>query len=695
MSIGVIFGLLMLIVPVPKALVDILMTLNLALGVLVLLTVINTPRASNFTSFPQVTLLVTLFGIGINVASTKLILSADGTNPAILAANQSAMVQAFANIVAGNNIVIGFVVFIMFIVLQMVVITKGATRVAEVSARFTLDAMSPKMLDIDSQLNSGFINEEQARSMKDDLRRDIDFYSNMDGASKFVSGNVTFGIFVTVINLIGGFAVGMGMKHLNWNDSLSIYTKLTIGDGLLSQIPSLVISFATGILVTADKSDETLGEQVKKNFSIDGTIYQIVGGFIIAMALAFHNSTSGFLIPIGALLVYYGFRLKTEKLIKEKAEQEAAANVKGKTQTGGSADDVENVGELDPLSLELGYALIPLVDEEKGAKLLERVTRIRKETRLDLGLIVPRIRIIDNMILEPSEYSFKILGIEAGKGRLKLGYYMAINTGDVREELKGEATQDPAFGMPAIWIPEDNRQEAENAGYAVVDPPTVIATHLTEIIRSHASEILGREETKKLVDRCAESNKIVVDEVMNTAKYTYGQIQKVLQNLLREQVSIRNMVLILETLANYDSKVSPWVLTEKVREALGKQICLQYADENKKLRVLNLSQNLSEMILNHQFIPTDGSRPYVALDPVDGRRWISTVSQYFAEMRNNGYQPIILCPAEIRQLVKASTERELPGIVVISINEVLAAGSTVQLEVLGEIKDEGEDAING
>jgi flagellar biosynthesis protein FlhA len=372
---------------------------------------------------------------------------------------------------------------------------------------------------------------------------------------------------------------------------------------------------------------------------------------------------------------------------EQKKVAEAAA--KNRTQTGGSPEDVSPVVPLDPLSLELGYALIPLVDKEKGAELLERVTRIRREAALDLGLVVPRIRIIDNMTLEPSEYCFKIRGIEAGRSKIRLGYYMCMNTGNVTEEIKGDKTKDPAFGMPAVWIPEDRRVEAERAGYAVVDPPTIIATHLTEIIRSHAAEILGRQEVSAIITKIKETNSVVVEEVLTNCKFTYGEIEKVLQSLLREQVSIRNMVIILETLANFGPIThNTWVLVEKVREALGLQICLQYADSDHRLRVMNLAQDLSEKLLEHKVEPPDGSQPFVALDPVDGRKWIKTVSDAFAAMQNRNYQPLILCAAEVRQLVKTSTERELPGLVVLSINEVMAAGNSISLEVLGDIKEE-------
>ena len=509
----------------------------------------------------------------------------------------------------------------------------------------------------------------------------------MDGSSKFVSGNVKAGIVITVINLIGGFAVGMAMNHLSFNDSLEMYSKLTIGDGLLSQLPSLMLSVATGILVTADKSEETLGEQVVKNFSLDGTIYEIVGAVLIIMAVAFHNNTMFFLLPIGGFLVYYGFRLtKTKKIKKEKeiikAQEEKETQEKKKKNNA----ETDSVAPLDPLSLELGYGLLPLVDEESGAELVERISRIRRESALDTGLPVPSIHIIDNMNLNPNEYSFKIRGIEECRSQIKLGYYMCMNTGSVLEEIKGEATKDPTLGLPAVWLPESQRTEAEQAGYVVVDPPTIIATHLTETIRAQAAKILGSEEVSLLVNAVKQTNPIIVSEVMEgDNKMSFIDIEKVLKELLREQVSIRNMVTIMETLANLKNITrSPYELAEKVREALGLQICLQYADDDGKLRVINISQDWQKRILDHAQYPTDGSRPYVAFDPVDGREWIGAVSQVVASIQNT-YQPILFCSGVVRPLVKAAIEREMPGVVVISDREVISAGNRIGLVVLGEV----------
>lgn len=683
---------LMMLIPLPKSLIDVFMILNLALSVVILLIVIYTPRASSFSTFPRIVLFATLFGLAINISSTRLIL-ASPARASGYSDSQSAMVQAFANIVtAGNNIIIGMVIFIILIVIQVIVITKGAGRVSEVAARFTLESVNTKLFDIDNQLSQGYITEEEARKQKDEIRRDVDFYSNMDGSSKFVSGNVKAGIFITVVNLVGGFIVGMVQNNMSFSSALSVYSVLTIGDGLLSQLPSLMLSFATGILVTGDKSGENLTDKIKKEFSVDGTIYEIVGAALALMGIGLRNNTQYLLVPIGALFIWIGIKMVKSKDAKEIQAKAAAAAEKNAVQQSSATPESDAVAPLDPLQLQLGFALIPLVDKDQGAELLERITRIRRECALDIGLPVPKIRIIDNMSLEPNEYVFQIRGIKAGGSKLRLGYYMCMNTGLVTEEINGEVTKDPAFGMPAIWVPEDRRFEAEQAGYAVVDPPTVIATHITEIIRGNAARILGRQEVDILLNSVKENNPIIVNEVLNgeRRKFTYGDIEKVLKGLLHEKVSIRNMVTILETLANYGAITNnTWELIEKVREALGLQICLQYVDQDEKLRVVNLSQGWSQKFLDYAQYPSDGSEPFVAFDPVDGRKWIESVSNTIASVRAMGYMPIIMCSSVIRQLVRYSIEREMPGVVVISEKEILAAGNNIGLEVLGEITDEG------
>ena len=685
-AVAIVLGVFLLFIPIPKVMIDLSMILNLAFSIIILLVVIRIPRPSDFQTFPRIILLQTLFSLAINISSTRLILTGDFRNGTLQ--GQSAMVQSFAKIVAGNNIVIGFVMFIILIVVQVLVVTKGAGRVSEVAARFSLDSMNQKLFDIDNRLNSGVIDETQAEMLKEAVRKDIDFYSNMDGSSKFVSGNVKAGIFITVINLVGGFIIGMVMNKMDFSRALSTYSTLTIGDGLTSQLPSLIISFATGLLVTGTKSDETFDVQLKKEFTSDGHIYIIVAAVMFLASFVLRQGTQFILIPVAALFGFIGYRLvqKNEKQAQVAKMEENAK--KSEKQT--SPVDSEQISMLDPLSLELGYGLIPLVDKEKGAELLERITRIRVETRYDIGLNIPSIRIVDNMSLEPNDYSFKIEGIEAGHATIRLGYLMCMDTGAVVEPLKGEKTKDPAFGMDAIWLPEEQRSEAENAGYVVVDPPTIISTHITEIIRSHAAQMLDRQAVSVILETVKKSNPVLVDEVLNTAKISYGVIEKVMQNLLEEKVSIRNYVKILETMANYANvSQNVWDLTAKVREALGLQICKQYVDpQDNKLRVMRLSQSLSELVAQYAYNPPDGSKPYVSFDPVDRRKWITAISNSLARINQMGVMPIILCVSGIRQLVRSAIEREQPGVVVLSDMEIFEAGNNISVEIIDEIRED-------
>lgn len=684
--VAVVLAVFLLFVPIPKFIIDLSMILNLALSIIILLVVIRMPRPSDFQTFPRVILFQTMFSLGINISSTRLILTGKMQGGAL--ANQSDMVKSFARIVAGNNLVVGFVIFIILIVVQVLVVTKGAGRVSEVAARFSLDSMNQKLFDIDNRLNSGAIDEQQAEVLKAAVRRDIDFYSNMDGSSKFVSGNVKAGIFITVINLIGGFLVGMIMNHMSFNDALNTYSTLTIGDGLTSQLPSLIISFATGLLVTGTKSDESLDQQLKVEFTGDGHIYEILGGVLIVAGFALRGGTQILLLPVGALAIFIGFNMTRDKQKAEIAAKQESAQ-KNSSQAANAKE--EPIVMLDPLSLELGYALIPLVDKEKGAELLERISRIRTEARHDIGLDIPKIRIQDNMTLEPNDYSFKIAGIEAGHSSVRVGYVMCLDTGAVTEAIDGEKTKDPAFGMDAIWLPEDRRNEAEGAGYVIVDPPTIISTHITEIIRNHAAELLDRQAVSVILDTVKQKNPVLVSEVLDTAKISYGTIEKVLQNLLEEKVSIRNYVRILETMANYAGvSRNIWDMTQKVRDALGLQICMQYADENKKVHVMRLSQELSELVAERAVNPEDGSKPYVGFDPVDRRRWLKAVSVSIAKANQLNYQPIIITVSAVRQLVRSAIEREMPGVVVLSDTEMYAAGSSISPEIICEISDEEE-----
>lgn len=680
----VILMVLMFIIPLPTVLLDFFMALNLTFSLVVLLIVLFTVRATDFSVFPSLLLLSTIFGLVLNVSSTRLILSKGE-------AFDGAMIRAFSSFVIGasgsQGLVIGFVIFIILIAVQAFVITKGAKRVAEVSARFKLDSHPTKSMSIDAEYNAGIITDEEARQKKAQLQREDDFYGAMDGANQFVSGNVKVGIFITVINVIAGLIIGMVFRTESFSNALRTYTTLTIGDGLLAQLPSLFLSVATGLLVTRMIDEGSFGQDIKKQFSQIGWIY-----FVAAGTLAIMGVLPGFphvvLFIIAFVLAAVGWRIvKAERLYKQTAkEKQAVQKQGGQQQRGGSggepaAGEIAPIVPLDPLSLELGYALIPLVDKDKGAELLERITRIRREAALDLGLVAPRIRIIDNMRLEPSEYCFKIKGVEVARGKIRMGWYLGINPGGVSEEIPGERTVDPTFGLPAVWISEENRDRAERAGYTVVDPPAIIATHLTEVIKKHAAEILGRQEVQGIMDALRKDYPAVIDEAAKVC--SLGEVQKVLQGLLREQVSIRNTIVILETLADFrpiTSDVS--ILVEKVRQALGRQICLQYADENKTLHVLTVEPSLAQKIIESRIDTVNG--PMAALEPSEQRMWIRSLIQAVTTMQKSGFLPIVLAPeASARILIKNSTDREIPDLVVLSIPEI---SKDIQVEVIGEIK---------
>ena len=670
-AVGVIVVVMMMIIPLPDVLLDVLLAFNLMLSLLIILIVLYTKHALEFSVFPTVLLVATVFGLALNVSSTRLILSQGSQF-------SGHIIRAFASFVVGSTgtqgLVIGFIIFIIIIAVQFIVITKGSTRIAEVAARFTLDSLPGKQMAIEAEYNSGAITEEEAQRRKNDLQREVDFYGAMDGASKFVSGNVRVGILITAINIVGGIIVGVTLHKYSFQEALTTYTRLTIGDGLVTQFPALLISTATGLIVTRAISDGTFGHDVTAQFSRQSRIYWIAAAFLLFLAFI-----PGFpwyvLIPMAGVTGVLAYRLS----LRGEREQEKARQAEAGAAAREAPAEISPVVPLDPLSLELGYGLIPLVDKDQGAELLDRITRIRRESALDLGLVVPRIRIIDNMRLEPSQYCFKIKGMEVGTGAIRIGSYLAINPGNVREEVEGERTTDPAFGLPALWISEEDRERAERAGYTVVDAPSIIATHLTEIIKRHASEILGRQETQSILDALKSDYPAVTEEVSKALNV--GEIQKVLQGLLREQVSIRNMVVILETLADY-AGVSKDVgfLVEKVRQGLGRQICLQYA-EDKVLRVLTIDPPLEQKIIDSRVETTSGV--VAGLEPQLQRRWIGAVSGAVKRVQAEGNVPIILCSEAARPLVKASTERELPTLAVLSVPEIVA---DIRVEALGEIR---------
>jgi flagellar biosynthesis protein FlhA len=674
-ALSVVAFVLMIIIPVPSVLLDALLAFNLTAAILILLIVLFTKKATEFSIFPTMLLVTTVFGLALNISTMRLILS-KGANFDVK------MIRAFASFVVGaggaDGLVIGFIIFLVIIAVQVMVITKGATRIAEVAARFTLDGLPGKQMSIDAEYNSGAIAEEEAIRRKGEVQREVDFYGQMDGASKFISGNVKAGILITVINFVGGFVIGMVLHHEDFNTAITTYTLLTIGDGLISQLPALLVSVATGIIVTRANSEGTFGNDVTNQFSQNARVY-LVGAAVLAIMAILPGFPWYVLIPMAAMLAIVGVRLARKQVADADKAKTAAA---GKKKADVPAD-LSPVVPLDPISLELGYGLIPLVDKDKGADLLERITRIRKESALDMGLVVPRIRIIDNMRLEPSEYCFKIRGVQVGRGLIRLGYYLAINPGGVTEDIPGEKTRDPTFGLPALWIAEEQRDRTERAGYTVVDAPSIVATHLTDIIKRHAAEILGRQEVQSILDALKKDYPAVVEDA--TKRLSLGETQKVLQALLREQVSIRNMVAILETLADYAGVTKdPVFLTEKCRQALGRQICLQYADQDRNLRVLTIESSLEQKIIDSR-VDTPGG-VVAALEPTLQRQWIKALTRAVSAVQHKGWIPVILCSEGARALVKASTERELTDLVVLSVPEIVP---DARVEAVGEIKLEG------
>ncbi|MBN2354339.1 MAG: flagellar biosynthesis protein FlhA [Spirochaetales bacterium] len=671
-AVFVIVIVMMLLIPLPDFLLDFFLAINLFVSLLVILIVLFTRRALDFSVFPTLLLILTVFGLALNVSSTRLILSQG-------AKFNSLMIRGFGGFVTGasglEGLVIGLIIFIIIIAVQFVVITKGATRVAEVAARFTLDALPGKQMAIEAEYNSGLITEEEATRRKNDMQREVDFYGAMDGASKFISGNVKIGIFITLVNMIAGLIVGMTLHGETWETAFSTYIRLTIGDGLITQLPALLVSTATGIIVTRAVSDATFGKDVTKQFARQATPFFVGAAFLFIMGfLPGFPTVVLWILAVGLFLL--GLFLSRRIISTEEKEKLKEVSAREKE----AAPEVSPVVPLDPISLELGYGLIPLVDKEHGAELLDRITRIRRESALDLGLVVPRIRIIDNMRLEPSEYCFKIKGVEVGRGTIRMGNYLAINPAGEKEEIPGEDTREPTFGLPARWISEEHRERAEQLGYTVVDPPSIIATHLTEIIKRNSSQILGRQEIQSILNALKTDYPAVVEDVSKVIGT--GEILKVLQGLLEERVSIRNIVVILETLADFAPVTKDVTfLIEKCRQSLGRQICLQYADESKTLRVLTVHPDLEKKIIGSSV--DTGKGLSAALEPVLQRNWITACANAVRMAQNKGHVPVILCSEAARPLVKSSTRRDLPELVVLSVPEI---SQEMRIESLGEIK---------
>ena len=668
LGIGVISVVTMLIIPLPTFLLDFLLAVSIMSGLLILLVVMFIQRTFDFSIFPSLLLITTVFRLALNVSSTRLILLQG-------AAFDGKIIRAFGQFVVGGNYVVGFIIFIILVAVQFIVITKGATRTAEVAARFTLDAMPGKQMSIDSDLSNGIITEEEARKRREEIRREADFYGAMDGASKFVQGDVKVAIVITFVNIIGGFIIGMVMRGEPFDVALKTYTLLTIGEGLVAQIPSLLITTATGIIVTRAVSNENLGTDMGEQLGSQPRALMITAATLGVSVLIPGFPKIALLLLSGGLgiLGYLLMQTQTEEKSKvERKEKEAALREH-------KPEEVTQLVQVDPLEVEIGYNLIPLVDPEQGGTLLERITNIRRRSALDMGLIVPPIRIRDNMELDPEAYSILIKGVEVGRGLLQVERLMAMDSGEVREKIEGEEFVEPVFGLTAIWIKTESRDTAESRGYTVVDCPTIVATHLTEIIKRHADEILGRQEVQKLIDTVKEDYPAVVHELLEDRKMTLGEIQKVLQSLLRERISIRNIVTVLETLSSYVGySREPSFLMEYVRQALSRQITKEHVDKGNTLSVITVDPEIETIIRDsiHQD-PIEG--PVLAMDPTTHQTVITALLDAYRRSKNMGHAPIYLVSPQIRRVTFTLLEREVTAPVVMSYNEITAE---VKVEVV-------------
>ncbi len=668
---AVVLIIVMMVLPLPTFLLDILLALNISLSLLILLITMSIHEPLEIAAFPSLLLITTLFRLSLNVSSTRVIL---------LTGNPGRIIQAFGTFVVGGNYVVGLVIFLILVVVQFMVITKGAERVAEVAARFTLDAMPGKQMSIDADLNSGLISESEARQRRVQISREADFYGAMDGASKFVKGDAIAGIIITIINILGGIAIGIFQKGDDFAAALNRYSLLSVGDGLVSQIPALLISTATGIIITRAASENNLGRDLTTQLFSQYKVLATAAAVIVVLGFVPGLPTLPFLI-IGLLLGGLSFGILRSERQAEVSEDMALEQQQ--LEEARKPESLISLLQVDQIELEIGYSLIPLVDEAQGGDMLDRISMIRRQCALDLGLLVPVIRIRDNLQLNPDQYVVKIKGIVVGRGELMVSHYLAMDAGGVGEIVSGIPTKEPAFGLDALWVDDSQRERAEYAGYTVVDPPAVLATHLTEIIREHAHELLGRQEVQTLLDGARGDYPAVVEELVPDL-LSVGEIQKVLQNLLREGVPIRNFVTILETLADMAPVTrDASYLTEYVREALGRQVTQMYVEQGE-LTVLTLSPQWEETI--EAGIEHTERGITVSLDP----RMLQELYRQLGSALEQHLMPypIILASPQIRMALKRLTERAVPRLVVLSYNEI---SPDDQVKVVGTVNRNDAD----
>jgi flagellar biosynthesis protein FlhA len=675
---------LLLIVPMPPVILDFLLTLNIMVALLIIGVSLYAENALAFSVFPTLLLIVTLFRLSLNITATRAILSHGYAGEVI---------NFFGQVVIEGNYAVGFVIFLILIIIQFVVITNGAGRVAEVAARFTLDAMPGKQLAIDADLNAGLITEAEARQRRKDIQRAADFYGAMDGASKFVRGDAIAALIIVAINTVGGFIVGVAQQHMTLLQSLEHFTLLTVGEGIVTQIPALLISTATGIVVTRAASEGDFGRDLTKQLSGQPTAILIAA--IVMTIFGVAGLVRWFMLPLAALLFIYYFRTRgktPEQQLPAAARGALAAGAAAQSQPVKPAESVVPLLSYDPMELEIGFGLIPLVDRTQGGDLLERITLIRRHAARDLGIVIPPIRVRDNLQLKPSTYTVKIYGLQVAGAEVMVSRLLAMNPGTAMQPIDGIPTTEPAFNLPALWIPESSKAEAEMSGYTVIDPTSVIATHLTEIIKSHAPDLLGRQETSALLDNVKTQYPVVVEELVPNL-LTVGEVQRVLQNLLRERIPIRNLLLILESLADA-ARVSKDVdfLTERVRTAMARHICAEYAEDGL-LSVITVDPRL-ESLLGEAV--RRGEDAYALLDPNTVAKIYSSLAKQVQTAQSAGLHPIVLCSPPVRLALKRLTERAAPQLVVLSYSEIapgLRVESIGQISTTDEVSESMETAL--
>ena len=675
-SVGIVAILMVMIIPLPTSVLDVLLAFNITLGILVLLLTIYATRPLDFSVFPSLLLITTLFRLSLNIASTRLILLNGHGGP--LAAGR--IIKSFGSFVVGGNPTVGLVVFVILVIINFVVITKGAGRIAEVAARFTLDAMPGKQMAIDADLNAGLVDETEARKRRTEISKEAEFYGAMDGASKFVRGDAIAGIIITLVNIIGGLVIGVLQMGLNLSTAVQNYTLLTIGDGLVSQIPALIISTAAGILVTRAGAEGNIGTELAQQFSVNPRALMIASGIIFLFALAPGMPALPFLVLSVSVFLFARLVMGTEQKRAEEAEAETEAKAGAEAAT---PEDVEDLLPLDMLELEIGYGLIPLVDNKANGNLLERIRSLRRQFATDMGLIMPSLHIRDNLELKPGEYAVCIKGNEVARGELLMDHLLAIDPGDVKAKVEGIPTKDPAFGLPALWIDQDKKSDAQFAGYTVVDLPSVITTHVSEVVRRDGYEFLDRQEVQRLLDKVSETHPKVVEELI-PGLLSLGAVQKILQNLVREQVSIRDLLTILETLADYAAMTKDTdLLTEYARQRLARSLTRPYLGKDRVLRVLSVSAGLEESVASGVNQSEYGS--YLALDPRQANTIIEAIKKSVERASAKLEQPVLLCSTAIRRHLKKLCERFQIPLTVLSYNEI---PSGLQIETVEEIRGE-------